>query len=122
MNKFKNILFTTVLMLLSANIVSAENYIMLSNESITAVDCSNPDVISVKPLSTLMNDKKTIIISPLKDGTAEFKVKLKHRTLCYKAVVKDCKIDFNGNRVIKIVPLDLPPEISPQCSKEDNCQ
>lgn len=122
MNKFKNILITTVLMLLSANIVSAENYIMLSNESITAVECSDTGVICVKPLATLMNDKKTIIISPLKDGTAEFKVKLKHRTLCYKAIVKDCQIEFKGNRVIKIVPLDLPPEIIPPCSQGDSCQ
>lgn len=124
MNKFKNILFITVLMLFSANLVFAENYIMMSNESITAVECSDCGVICVKPLATLMNEKKTIIITPIKDGSAEFKVKLKNRTLTYKAIVKDGKIDFTGNRVIKIVPLDLPPEFLPQddgCNNGDGC-
>lgn len=124
MCKFKNALITTVLMIFSSNIVFAENYIMMSNESILSVDCSNCGVVAVKPLTTIMNDKKTIIITPIKDGTAEFKVKLKNRTLTYKAVVKDGKIDFTGNRVIKIVPLDLPPEFIPQgnsCNKGDGC-
>lgn len=124
MRKFKTILITTVLMVFSTNLVFAENYIMMSNESITAVECSNCGVICVKPLATLMNEKKTIIITPVKDGSAEFKVKLKNRTLTYKAVVKDGKIDFTGNRVIKIVPLDLPPEFVPQgdsCNKGDGC-
>jgi len=120
MNKlFKTILYTSAFTILFTNVAKAENYIMLSNESITAVECQNSGVISVKPLSTLMNDKRTIIISPLKDGVADFKVKLKNRTLGYKATVKDNKIEFKGNRVIKIVPLDLPPEILPQ---GDNCQ
>lgn len=124
MNKLKNILYTSVLMVLSTNFAFAENYIMMSNESISAVECSNCGVICVKPLATLMNEKKTIIITPLKDGSAEFKVKLKNRTLTYKATVKDGKIDFDGNRVIKIVPLDLPPEFLPQgdgCNKGDGC-
>ena len=121
MHKFKNILITTVLILFSTNLAFAENYIMMSNESILSVDCSNCGVVAVKPLATLMNDKKTVIITPLKDGTAEFKVKLKHRTLSYKAVVKDGKIDFSGNRIIKIVPLDLPPEFVPHGNDGDGC-
>ena len=124
MYKFKNLLFTILLMIFSANFVFAENYIMMSNESITAVECSNCGVICVKPLTTLMNEKKTIIITPVKDGSAEVKVKLKNRTLSYKVVVKDGKIDFSGNRVIKIVPLDLPPEFVPQgdnCNKGEGC-
>lgn len=123
MNKYKSFFITTVLMLFSSNFALAENYIMMSNESITSVDCSNCGVICVKPLANIMNDKKTIIITPVKDGSAEFKVKLKNRTLTYKAVVKDGKIDFTGNRVIKIVPLDLPPEFVPQgnSNKGDGC-
>lgn len=121
MTKLKNILYTSVLMILSTNFAFAENYIMMSNESITAVECSNCGVICVKPIATLMNDKKTIIITPVKDGTAEFKVKLKNRTLTYKAVVKDEKINFSGNRVIKIVPLDLPPEFVPNGTNGDGC-
>lgn len=121
MKNFKNILFTTLLMLFSSNFAFAENYIMMSNEPIKAVECNNSDVICIRPLSTLMNEKKNIIISPVKDGSAEFKVKLKNRTLNYKAVVKNGKIDFSGNRVIKIVPLDLPPEFIPQDTKGDGC-
>ena len=114
MSKFKNILITTVLMLLSTNLVFAENYILLSNEPITKVECVNSGVISVKPLTSLMNEKKTLLISPLKNGTGEFSIKLKYRTLNYKAIVKDGKIEFKGNSFLKIVPLDLPPEILPQ--------
>lgn len=112
-------LFTAIAILCSANIAFADNYIMLSNENIDSVECIDSGVLSLKPLASLMNDKRTIIISPIKDGIANFKVKLKNRTLCYKAVVKDGKIDFHGNRVIKIVPLDLPPEVLPQ---SEGCQ
>lgn len=114
MNKLRNTIITALFMFLSSNLVLAENYIMLSNEPITKVEISNSNVICVKPLTSLLNEKKTIIISPITDGTAEFKVKLKNRVLAYKATVKDGKIDFQGNRVIKIIPLDLPPEILPK--------
>ena len=114
MNKFKNIFITTVLMLFATNIAFAENYILLSNEPITKVECSTGGVISVRPLTSLMNEKKTLLVCPIKDGVGEFSIKLKYRTLDYKAIVKDGKIEFKGNRFLKIVPLDLPPEILPQ--------
>lgn len=114
MYKFKNVLITSILLLFATNFAQAENYILLSNEPITKVECVNSGVISVKPLTSLMNEKKTLLISPLKNGTGEFSIKLKYRTLNYKAIVKDGKIEFKGNSFLKIVPLDLPPEILPQ--------
>ena len=113
------IVFISFFMFVTSDVVQAENYILLSTELIENVENCNPDIISIKPLATLMNDKKNIIVSPLKDGVAQFKIVLKRRTLCYKAVVKDDKIEFKGNMAIKIVPLDLPPEILPQ---GDVCQ
>lgn len=118
MNKLRNTFITALFMFLSSNLVLAENYIMLSNEPIVKVETPNSSVICVKPITSLLNEKKTLIITPIADGTAEFKVKLKNRVLAYKATVKDGKIDFQGNRVIKIVPLDLPPEMLP--TKEVN--
>lgn len=114
----KTVLITTILVFLSTNSVFAENYILMSPEAITEVECQG-GVISVKPLTTLMNEKKTMIISPIKNGSTEFKVKLKNRSLSYRAVVNDGKIEFHGNKVIKIVPLDLPPEF---VSSGDSCK
>lgn len=114
MYKFKNVLISSIFLLFATNFAQAENYILLSNEPITKVECINPSVISVKPLTSLMNEKKTLLILPLKNGIGEFSIKLKYRTLNYKAIVKDGKIEFKGNNFLKIVPLDLPPEILPQ--------
>lgn len=114
MIKLKNLFYSIVMLIIVANAGFANSYIMLANYPITAVEGDKSNVVCVKPMTSLMNEKKSIIVTPLKDGVGEFKVKLKNRTLTYKAIVKDGQIEFQGNRVIKIVPLDLPPEVMPE--------
>ena len=46
---FKTVLFTSALTILFTNVAKAENYIMLSNESITTVECQDTGIISLKP-------------------------------------------------------------------------
>lgn len=102
----------TIIMMLPFNMAFADSYIMISPNNITNINCTNNNVVSFNVLSTLMNEKKSIILTSLSDGTASLTVNLKHKKCDYKIVVKNGKMDIKGDKFIKILPVDLPPELN----------
>ncbi|MCR5265839.1 MAG: hypothetical protein K6E29_04510 [Cyanobacteria bacterium RUI128] len=102
----------TLFALSSATSVFANNYIMVSPENITKVDCSNNNVINIHVLTTLTNDKKSVIVTPASDGETDFAIRLKGKKCDYKAKVSGNNLEIKGDKTIKILPLDLPPELT----------
>lgn len=110
---FKNILIILVV-LTSVNFAFADSYIMIAPTDITSVECENQKVVTFNILSTLLNEKKSVIVTSVSDGVANFTIKLKNKKCDYKASVQNGKLDIKGDRFIKILSVDLPPEITSQ--------
>jgi len=110
----------TIAVLCSANMVFADSCIMISESDITEIKCPQNSVICIKALTTLSNEKRSVIVTSLKDGECEFVLKIKNRSCTYKADVKNGKMTITGSSKIKILPVDLPPEAAlptEECNK-----
>ncbi len=101
----------TLFAISSASTVFANNYIMLSPDNITKIECANNNVLNMHILSTLTNEKKSVIVTPAGSGETNFAIYLKHKKCDYKATVNGDNLTIKGDKTIKILPLDLPPEL-----------
>ena len=102
----------TIFALSSAGSVFANNYIMVSPNNITKIDCANNNIVNMHILSTLTNEKKSVIVTPVADGETSFAIYLKNKKCDYKAKVNGENLEITGDKTIKILPLDLPPELT----------
>ena len=114
---FKSLIFS-LLLILPVNFAFADSCIMISPENITKVDCQDQSIVSVNILSTLMNDKKSLIVTSLKDGCTSLKIKLKNKTCDYQVRVNTGKLEIKGDKTIKVLSVDLPPEVFTQGDNE----
>jgi len=102
----------TLFALLSVNFAYADSCIMISPVSITKVDNENAKFLKFHIISNLDNDKKSVIVTSTQDGEGTFFIKTKNNKKCdYKASVKTGKIEIKGDSTIKILTLDIPPEL-----------
>lgn len=106
------IIMTT--MFVFANFVFADSYIMIADGPITEIKCPDNCVASVNVLTTLTNEKKSLIVTSVKDGESEFTIKVKNKCHCYKINVCNGKMQICGSNAVKILPVDLPPEALPE--------
>lgn len=107
-----------VLMFAGMNISYADSYIMISPENITEIECPNCDIIDIHVLNSIVNDKKSAIVTAVGDGSSHFAFRLKGKRCDYKAVVSGGKLEIKGDSYIKFMPIDLPPEFETEgCSK-----
>ncbi len=49
-----------------------ENYVITSDNAITAIDNNTPDIIEIHEMTTIMNEKNTIIVECKKEGKGKF--------------------------------------------------
>ena len=96
-------------MLLCANTVFAQSCIMVSPSEITKIDGGDNNVVEFHILSTLMNEKKSVIVSSKSDGETSFAIYLKNKKCDYKAKVCGDKLEIKGDKTIKVLTIDLPP-------------
>ncbi len=119
MNK-KNIIkyfLLIVIAICTVNYAFADSCILVSPADILKVECSNNNVVGFHILSTLTNEKRSVIVNSISDGEANFSLRLKNKKCDYKAVVKNGRLEIKGDKYIKVLPVDLPPELTTEDSK-----
>lgn len=97
------------------NILQAQAFeecIVTSDGRLTDIKIEDNTVINVYPLITIMNDRNTLFVKPLKAGTTSFSV-LKNGKNIYKFDVQitDDKTIVSEVKGFVINTLDLPPNI-----------
>ena len=117
MGKIKRIIIT-ILTMMSVNYAFADSCLMIAPSQITKVECSSEKVITFHVLSTLLNEKKSLIVTSVGDGEIGFSVYLNNKKCDFKAVVSGEKLEIKGDKTIKVIPIDLPPELN----NEDKAQ
>ena len=101
----------TVFFIFSAPAFAFEDYIITNNSKLTDIRIENHDVIDVFPLTTVMNEKNTLIVHPLKTGRSNFSVLKNNKNIILFSV----KVDNEKTTILpvdgfEIFKLDTPPD------------
>ena len=90
---------------------SYEDCIITTNGKMTDIKIQHNDIIDVFPLTTIMNEKNTLIVHPLKTGNTKFSIlkNNKDKFIFDVKVTKD-KTEINNVVGFEIYTLDCPPE------------
>ena len=94
------------------NAANANSYIIISPYNISRVESESSSFLNFHLLSTLDNTKRSVIVTPYKDGEGCFAIRSKNSRKCdYKAYVKDGVLEIKGDTSLKVLPIDVPPEL-----------
>ena len=103
-----------------------EDCIISTDGKLTDISIEHNDIIDVYPLITIMNEKNTLIVHPLKEGKTSFSVLKNGRDKkTFNVKVTPSNTFIEAVEGFEIMPLDNPPDnyeyeldIPPEISKE----
>ncbi len=85
--------------------------IISSSSRLSDIKIEHNDIINVYPLITLTNDKKVLIIEPLKEGVSRFIVtKDKKEPVVFSAHVEADRTIIDAPQEFEVLTLDIPPQ------------
>lgn len=106
MNKWLTIIFL-LFSTLQAN--AFEDYIITTNGKLTDISIEDNTVVDVYPLITIMNDKNTLMVTPLKTGKTRFCVlKNNKEKVMFNIDVLENKTVIDDIKGFEILSLDIP--------------
>ena len=105
----KKILLT--ILLATAPAYAFEEYMIISNSAVKSVAVQNQEILEAKPVFTIDNQKKIILITPLKEGKTKLNINLidnNKETLDIK--IENGKTHIKQNKKFNYFTIDIPPE------------
>lgn len=91
-------------------VYALEDCIITSDTKMTDIEVENPDVIEVHTLVTVMNEKNTLVVHPLKIGKTSFSVMKDGVRVNFKVNIDDYETEVESVNGYDVLPLDEPPE------------
>lgn len=88
-----------------------ENFLLISDKNISNVDVKDANIVTVVPMTTLSNDKKSAIITSLKVGETEFSFNNGKKFIKCNVKVGADKTIISKTSGVKFIPIDLPTEL-----------
>lgn len=121
--KAKQSSFLIFILLFASPVFAFQDCIVTNDGKLTDISIRDNTIIDVYPLITVMNEKNTLIVHPLKEGTTKFCVLKNDKDIVmFDVVVTDNKtiidqvegfdvftIDTPGNYDDEVFELDKPP-------------
>lgn len=105
----KNFLTTIFLLCFTLQAQAFEDYIITTDGKLTDISIENNTVINVYPLITIMNDKNTLFVSPLKTGKTRFCVlKNNKEKIMFNVEVSQDKTTIGEVKGFEILSIDVP--------------
>ncbi len=102
-------LFIIFLLMLLAPVYAYQDYIVTANGKLTDIGIEDNKVIDVYPLVTIMNDKNTLIVHPLKVGSTRFCVLKNNKNIVmFNIKVEQDKTQIDEVEGFDILPIDTP--------------
>lgn len=88
-----------------------QDYVIITNGTLTDINIENNSIIDVYPLVTIMNNKNTIFVQPLQEGQTTFSI-LKNRKekFIFDVNVETTKTTINNITGFEILAIDEPSE------------
>ena len=98
--------------LFTPQVQAFEDYIITTDGKLTQISIENNQIIDVFPLITILNEKNTLIVHPLKEGITAFTVKKNgQEKFMFNILVEEDKTEISPNDGFEILPIDEPPII-----------
>ncbi len=95
--------------MLLAPVYAYQDYIVTANGKLTDISIEDNKVIDVYPLVTIMNDKNTLIVHPLKVGSTRFCVLKNNKNIVmFNIKVEQDKTQIDEVEGFDILPIDTP--------------
>ena len=108
MNKF---LATIFILCFSLQAQAFEDCVITTNGKLTDISIEDNTIIDVCPLVTIMNNKNTLIVSPLKVGKTRFCVLKNNKDIImFNVEVKENKTIIEDVKGFDILAIDVPFE------------
>ena len=106
MNKF---LITIFILCFSLQVHAFEDYIITTNGKLTDISIEDNTVVDVYPLITIINNKNTLIVSPLKEGKTRFCVLKNNKDkIMFNIEIQKDKTLIDEVKDFEILSLDIP--------------
>lgn len=107
MYKFLISIFAIIFAASQAN--AYQDCIVINNGKITDINIEDHSVIDVFPLITVMNEKNTLIVHPLKSGKTRFcALKNSKSLVLFEVQVSDCETVINAPDGFEVYAIDAP--------------
>lgn len=104
-------LITALLLIFSLQAYAYEDYIITTKGKLTNILIEDNTVINVYPITTVMNKKNTLMVTPLKEGKTSFSVlKNNKETVSFEVIVEKNKTTIADVKTFDILALDRPYE------------
>lgn len=108
----KKIFFTVLIFLINLQVFAFEDCIITTKGKLTDISIEDNTLVDVYPLITIMNNKNTLFVKPLKEGKTRFCVLKNNKEIVI------FNIDITSNKTViqpvkgfEILTIDLPPEV-----------
>jgi len=107
----KKYLLTALGLMITIPVFAYEDCIIMTDGKLTDIKIQHNDIIDVCPLVTIMNDKNTLIVHPLKEGSTKFTVlKDEKEKILFNVDVKDEYTKISSVEGFDILAVDSPPD------------
>ena len=94
----KKSLFLLLTLIISPIVYGYDDYFITSENPITKIENKTPNIISVKEVTTLMNDRNIIIIEIKKEGNGIFNLTSNDKQSEIKITIKDNKVQISPSQ------------------------
>ena len=106
----RGLVLILILLSIQSCVSALEDCIITTNAKLTNIQIKNHDIIDVFPLITVMNDRNTLIIHPLKIGETEFSVLKNGKNIeLFNVKVNEDETIVNEVTGFDILQIDSPP-------------
>ncbi len=106
-------LFIIFLLMLLAPVYAYQDYIVTTDGKLTDISIEDNKVVDVYPLVTIMNDKNTLIVHPLKVGSTRFCVLKNNKNIVmFNIKVEQDKTQIDEVEGFDILPIDTPDGVN----------
>lgn len=96
--------------LLSLPVYALEDCLVISDAKLSDISIEDNTVIDVFPLITIMNDKKTLVVHPLKIGKTRFGIlKGGKDIILFNVTVEENDTTIDKHDGFEILQIDSPP-------------
>ena len=103
--------FLTIL-LIFLSVTSAfafEDCIVVTDGKLTDISIEDNTIVDVYPQITIMNDKNTLFVHPLKAGQTRFCILKNNKNICmFNIIVNDIETIVNAPEGFEVLTLDSP--------------
>lgn len=105
-------LITSLILIISTNSTFAyETCLITADGKLTDISVENHDIIDVCPIFTIMNEKNTLLVRPLKEGETRFCVLKNNKDkIMFTVKVEVNKTIIDDVDGFDILGIDEPPE------------